>query len=1240
MDVDSYDKENMMKRVLTLLLLALMSPTAQAAPPAEKPGQPLSPETEMAIMRVMNLENRIQTLQTVPVKMTDIELAGHFSGTWICFTTMRLNGQLGRGIMEIRLKQDGDELVGEGGQLKHPFDPPSTIRPIGTRSAAVSGFIGQFKKAFREGTHNMAVIERQGGNAGTWATFTAVLAGDGRTARGTLVNRGGNYGLMFMVRREFLSDFKHLLTEEGRQAEAARRLIGIEKLEATLDTAIMDTTRIDWWNRDKNKDGKLQYSEFSHPDWKRANRNHDKVVDWAEEVSDRVLRKLALEGDFLAKHGNDSQKQWPSIYAWGVAHPGFEQIFHFVDWDRDGKITPAEYTAFKDQLNAYNDPSFPKRNQDGKTREDLRSKKGSGQKSKGVVKTKPSADPHLVQMEAAFSKEKLAKSREMWAALDKNRDNIWQYEEFPHPDWKRANRDDDDGLSWKEELADKMFRKQSRTYPKQYGSTSQKEWPTQQAWNKDRPDFKQLFAFIDWDQDGGITAAEYEIFDVQIKSYHDGSYPKANEQGETGMEVFKRLSAQSPKVDQPHEAGQSRKALAQEVKATDWTEEEWKKDKGTYGWVFPHIDKNSDGKVTAAEYEAFQNYKKKHPNWEIELKANARPVGTKASKADDNIPQGIEALEAALNKERMAQAVEMFEKLDKNKDGRITDGAFPDISGRWIWEGGEINSDSRRTMLFEIKQTANKLQGKTVQVDARGEDTDFSDKSLFAESAELDPILQGKIYGPGTANNNLVLYFVYTLNQGQHGELSAGHVSKNGTLIEGQFSNTIDQGKRGWFVMKKIDAYKNEKIEEWKCGNTEKERREILKLVEQYEAAVQGGDKDGLLSVYLNEHVPVSSLNKNNEVSIKSADEFAESLFNKKWDQIAETLHDEVVHINGNIATLTTSYKWYVDGSVKAKGKKIWMLVKTSDGWKVNHHSWHNIPANVQETSQRLDEDRELSGRWVWEGRPHNDHSRSQNNGVLFMDLNQINQNIFGEAYQFINPGRYSSSRSHSKIVNVDEAFPVPTNEAELNCHINSNGQIFGPFKANDNKLALIQRIQKNRTHLALFTGNILENGKSIEGHFTNTWADGGKGWLVLRKLTNFTRDKGVVYEPYIENLDADRNAILQIAGIYEKNIEAKNREGLSSIYHRDVVISNVTNKDKIKDQSADEFVGGIVGIENEISETLYRKMVRVNGYIASLTAYYDWFNDGKRKHSGSIIFLLAKTNNGWKVIHKNWHNN
>jgi hypothetical protein len=610
-----------LNHLLLLLILFFYESAVKAAPQVEKPGQ-LSPETEMAIMRVMNLENRIQTLQTVPVKMTDNELADHFSGTWICFTTMRLNGQLGRGIMEIRLEQDGDELVGEGGQLKHPFDPPATIRPIGTRSAAVSDFIGQFKKA-PKGRHNMVVIERQKVDGPTWATFTAVMAGDGRTARGTLVNAGGNYGLMFMVRREFLSDFQHLLTEEGRQSEAQRRWIGIEKLELALDTEIMDAARIRWWRADRNKDGKLQYSEFPHPDWKRANRNDDDVVDWAEEVSDRVLRKLAVEGDFLAKHGKDSQKQWPSIYAWGVAHSDFEQVFHFIDWDRDGKITSAEYKAFEDQLNAYNDPSFPKTNQNGQTREDLLLEVRSRKKPKAITKRKSgAADPHTVRIEAAFSKEKLAKAREMWAALDKNRDNIWQYDEFPHPDWKRANRDGDDGLSWKEELADQMFRRQSKTYPKKYGSTTQKEWPTQQAWNKDRADFKQLFAFIDWDHDGVITVAEYEVFDVQIKSYHDGSYPKTNEQGETGMEVFKRLTAQPTKAGQAQKAGQLRK--------TSWdSKEEWNRDRPTVKWIFPFIDKNSDGTIDTDEYQAIQKYKKKHADW---MDRARKEIGATASE--------------------------------------------------------------------------------------------------------------------------------------------------------------------------------------------------------------------------------------------------------------------------------------------------------------------------------------------------------------------------------------------------------------------------------------------------------------------------------------------------------------------------------------------------------------------------------------------------------------------------------
>ena len=84
-------------------------------------------------------------------------------------------------------------------------------------------------------------------------------------------------------------------------------------------------------------------------------------------------------------------------------------------------------------------------------------------------------------------------------------------------------------------------------------------------------------------------------------------------------------------------------AFVQEAKGKDWTEQEWEKEKGRhgYGWVFPHIDKNADGKVSAAEYEAFQKYKKQHPNWEAELKLKAEPV---ASKNNEDIQTWIHIL--------------------------------------------------------------------------------------------------------------------------------------------------------------------------------------------------------------------------------------------------------------------------------------------------------------------------------------------------------------------------------------------------------------------------------------------------------------------------------------------------------------------------------------------------------------------------------------------------------------------
>ncbi len=59
-----------------------------------------------------------------------------------------------------------------------------------------------------------------------------------------------------------------------------------------------------------------------------------------------------------------------------------------------------------------------------------------------------------------------------------------------------------------------------------------------------------------------------------------------------------------------------------EAQQGEWTSQaEWNKAKPGYEWMFPAIDKDKDGKISAAEYKEFQAFKQKHADWKELLKA-------------------------------------------------------------------------------------------------------------------------------------------------------------------------------------------------------------------------------------------------------------------------------------------------------------------------------------------------------------------------------------------------------------------------------------------------------------------------------------------------------------------------------------------------------------------------------------------------------------------------------------------
>lgn len=51
------------------------------------------------------------------------------------------------------------------------------------------------------------------------------------------------------------------------------------------------------------------------------------------------------------------------------------------------------------------------------------------------------------------------------------------------------------------------------------------------------------------------------------------------------------------------------------------SQSEWEQAKAPYEWLFTFIDTSQDGQIVGSEYQAFQSYKAKHPDWQKRLRA-------------------------------------------------------------------------------------------------------------------------------------------------------------------------------------------------------------------------------------------------------------------------------------------------------------------------------------------------------------------------------------------------------------------------------------------------------------------------------------------------------------------------------------------------------------------------------------------------------------------------------------------
>ena len=121
-------------------------------------------------------------------------------------------------------------------------------------------------------------------------------------------------------------------------------------------------------------------------------------------------------------------------------------------------------------------------------------------------------------------------------------------------------------------------------------------------------------------ESAGVAAAMAVDAEIPVQ---DVPYDKLRQKLDDLEQTLDRIPAQDP-----IKPGQ----------AVRWkSQEQWNQQKPGYEWLFPHIDTNADGQISAEEYEAFQKLKAKNKDWEASLKNKGEKAPQKKS---DRTPTG------------------------------------------------------------------------------------------------------------------------------------------------------------------------------------------------------------------------------------------------------------------------------------------------------------------------------------------------------------------------------------------------------------------------------------------------------------------------------------------------------------------------------------------------------------------------------------------------------------------------
>lgn len=114
-----------------------------------------------------------------------------------------------------------------------------------------------------------------------------------------------------------------------------------------------------------------------------------------------------------------------------------------------------------------------------------------------------------------------------------------------------------------------------------------------------------------------------------------------------------------------------------------------------------------------------------------------------------------------------------------------------------------------------------------------------------------------------------------------------------------------------------------------------------------------------------------------------------------------------------------------------------------------------------------------------------------------------------------------------------------------------------------------------------------------------------------------------------------EREAVMKTVQAFFDTMTSRDVEGAREVLQPQGRFHAMSMKDGKPDVHAfanEEYFANLQASKQKMQERIWNPEVRINGLIATVTAPYDFWIDGKFSHCGTDVFELIKTDEGWKI--------